>query len=103
VRLWPEEDYPQVSEPSSTALMKTRRKRKGILLWSKRERLLYITIQLIILANKENMLKIPSAYKLYRTIWLYNTVPHWGTALFADYYLSFLCHIDSISFRDTTL
>jgi hypothetical protein len=65
VRLWPEEDYPQVSEPSSTALMKTRRKRKGILLWSRRERLLYITIQLIILANKENMLKIPSAYKSY--------------------------------------
>jgi hypothetical protein len=45
---------------------------------------------LIILGNKENMPKIPSAYKPYSTIGLYNTIPHWGTALSTDYYLSFL-------------
>jgi hypothetical protein len=44
---------------------------------------------LIILANKENMSKIPSAYIPYGTISLYNAAPHWGTAFSTDYYLSF--------------
>jgi hypothetical protein len=44
---------------------------------------------LIILANKENMSKIPSAYIPYGTISLYNATPHWGTAFSTDYYLSF--------------
>ncbi len=31
---------------------------------------------LIILSDKESMLRIPSAYKPDSTIWLYNAVPH---------------------------
>jgi hypothetical protein len=39
---------------------------------------------LIILDNKENMLKISRAYKPYRTVWLYNPVPHWSATLFTQ-------------------
>ena len=57
-----------------------------------------LLLLLIILSNKENMPKIPSAYKPYSTIWLYNAVPHWCTALSTDYYFSLLwwCHIHTL-------
>jgi len=35
------------------------------------------------------MSKIPSAYKFYGTIPLYNAAPHWSAAFSTDYYLSF--------------
>jgi hypothetical protein len=44
---------------------------------------------LIILSDKENMLRISSAYKPDSTMGLNNGVPHWGTTLSTDY-LSFL-------------